>query len=314
VSCLGVLHHLADPEAGLRALAEVLADDGAMGLMLYGRYGRADIYAMQDLMQLVNQGEPDLHTQVAHLKATLHALSPVHLMLRGRHREYLESLMQDDTNLVDTFLHAQDRAYTVPELHRFVEGAGLSILNFTNFARTLRLEYEPAIYLGDEALKAKLAVRPRRDQQAIGELLHGHMYVHAFYAARPGRAAASFLDPELVPFFLTVPGAEAALRLCAHGTARVVLSSRQTLTLTPSAAARACLAKVDGVRPLATIWREVAGERGQAPEEIAAAVAPELDRLNALNWLCLRHRACPPPPMLAYGYRGDAAALVADAG
>jgi ubiquinone/menaquinone biosynthesis C-methylase UbiE len=69
VSCLGVLHHLPDPDAGLRALAEVLADGGAMGLMVYGRYGRADIYAMQDLMRLVNEGEPDLRTQVAHRHA-----------------------------------------------------------------------------------------------------------------------------------------------------------------------------------------------------------------------------------------------------
>src|SRR3954468_23441337 len=38
ITCLGVLHHLADPDAGLRALAQVLTDDGAMGLMVYGRY------------------------------------------------------------------------------------------------------------------------------------------------------------------------------------------------------------------------------------------------------------------------------------
>jgi SAM-dependent methyltransferase len=312
VSCLGVLHHLPDPDAGLRALAEVLADGGAMGLMVYGRYGRADIYAMQDLMRLVNEGEPDLRAQLAQLKSSLRGLSPVHLLLRGRSREYLESLLADDANLVDTFLHAQDRAYTVPELHRFLEGAGLSLLNFTNFWRTLRVEYEPAIYLDDAALAAKLALRPRGDQQAVGELLHGHMYVHAFYAARGGRGPASFLDPEMVPFFLTVAGAEAAAHLCRHGTARVKLSSRVVLPLSPSPAALACLAKVDGVRPLAAIWQEVAAARQEAPGPRAAAVAPELDRHNALNWLCLRHASCAPPPMLAYAFRGDAAALVGD--
>jgi hypothetical protein len=136
--------------------------------------------------------------------------------------------------------------------------------------------------------------------------------VHALYAARGGRAAASFLDPEMVPFFLTVAGAEAAARLGRHGSARVRLSSRVVLPLAPSAATLACLAKVDGVRPLAAIWQEVAAARQEAPGELAAAVAPELERLNALNWLCLRHRSCPPPPMLAYAFRGDAGALVAE--
>lgn len=40
INCVGVLHHLPDPQAGLRALCAVLKDDGALALMLYGKYGR----------------------------------------------------------------------------------------------------------------------------------------------------------------------------------------------------------------------------------------------------------------------------------
>jgi hypothetical protein len=63
---------------------------------------------------------------------------------------------------------------------------------------------------------------------------------------------------------------------------------------------------VDGVRPLAEIWRSAAAVLGGDAAGVAAAAAPDLERINALNWLCLRHRSCPPPPSLAYGYRGDA--------
>src|SRR4029077_2495845 len=38
VVCTGVLHHLADPDAGLRALRDVLAPDGAMHVMVYAPY------------------------------------------------------------------------------------------------------------------------------------------------------------------------------------------------------------------------------------------------------------------------------------
>ena len=35
ILCTGVLHHMADPDAGLRALRSVLKPDGAMFLMVY---------------------------------------------------------------------------------------------------------------------------------------------------------------------------------------------------------------------------------------------------------------------------------------
>ena len=306
ISCLGVLHHLADPDEGLRALARVLADDGAMAIMIYGRYGRLDVYAVQDLMRLINRDAAQLPAQIANLKAALRGLSPAHLLLRGRRREQIEAMIANEANLADTFLHVQDRAYTVPELYRLVEGAGMAVVNFTNFGRVVRLEYEPDVYLSDPELKDHLAARPVRERQAIAELLHGHMFLHTFYAARPGREAASFRDPEMVPFFLTRPGAEAAEKLRDGGAVKVQLSSRITLTVEPSPAALACLRLVDGVRPLADIWRSSGAALGEDPEKVAAAAASDLERFNAFNWLCLRHRSCPPPPSMAYGYRRDA--------
>ena len=51
IECCGVLHHLASTEAGLQALTEVLREDGAIFLMLYGKYGRQAVYDMQALLQ-----------------------------------------------------------------------------------------------------------------------------------------------------------------------------------------------------------------------------------------------------------------------
>jgi SAM-dependent methyltransferase len=310
ISCLGVLHHLAEPEAGLSALTGALADDGAMGVMVYGRYGRLDVYAVQDLMRLINRDAADLPAQIMNAKAALRALSPAHPLLRGRSREQVEALIANEANLADTFLHSQDRAYTVPELYDFIEHAGLCVVNFTNFRRTLRVEYEPELYVRDATLTSQLAARPERERHAIAELLHGHMFVHTVYAARPGRSAASFRDPDMVPFFLTAPGAEVAERLRTAGTVAVRLSSQIELAVTPSPEALACLALVDDVRPLGDIWRNAAAAIGKDPDAVAAAAAPDLDRFNALNWLCLRHRSCTPPPSPAYGYRGDAAIAI----
>jgi len=306
ITCLGVLHHLADPDRGLHALTEVLAEDGALALMVYGRYGRLDVHAVQELMQLVNHETPDLRDQLGNLKAVLRGLSPAHFLLRGRNREWLGGIMASEANMVDTFLHVQDRAYTVPELYQLVEGAGLAVVNFTNFVRLMRLEYEPDIYLADPFLKARLAARPVRERHAIAELLHGHMFVHTLYAATSPRRAASFMDPDMVPYFLTVPGAEAVDRLRQRSVVNVQLSSRVTIPVSPSPATLACLPFLDNVRPLTEVWRAAAAALGQDVDNVAAAAAPDLERFNAFNWLCLRHRSCPPPPAPAYGFRGDA--------
>eukprot|EP01052_Picozoa_sp_SAG31_P073017 SAG31_NODE_32025_length_361_cov_0.610687_1_plen_97_part_01 len=44
VNCIGVLHHLSSPLAGLRTLNTVLKPDGGMNLMVYGELGRRGIY------------------------------------------------------------------------------------------------------------------------------------------------------------------------------------------------------------------------------------------------------------------------------
>jgi 2-polyprenyl-3-methyl-5-hydroxy-6-metoxy-1,4-benzoquinol methylase len=53
VVCTGVLHHLPDPDHGLRALRDVLRPSGAMRLMVYARYGRAGIYMLQEYCRLI---------------------------------------------------------------------------------------------------------------------------------------------------------------------------------------------------------------------------------------------------------------------
>ena len=52
VVCTGVLHHLADPDAGLGALASVLGPGGALEAMVYAPYGRTGVYMLQEYCRL----------------------------------------------------------------------------------------------------------------------------------------------------------------------------------------------------------------------------------------------------------------------
>ena len=48
IICTGVLHHMANPGAGLGALRGVLVLDGVMVLMVYGATVRTGVYMLQD--------------------------------------------------------------------------------------------------------------------------------------------------------------------------------------------------------------------------------------------------------------------------
>ena len=76
IVCTGVLHHLPDPDLGLRALRDVLRPQGAMHLMVYAPYGRAGIYMMQEYCRLLGISSSD--KDLRDLGATLEALPADH--------------------------------------------------------------------------------------------------------------------------------------------------------------------------------------------------------------------------------------------
>ena len=62
----GVLHHLPDPDTGLRVLSSVLEPNGAIRLMVYAAYGRAGIYMMQDCCRLLGVQSGPVRARLAH--------------------------------------------------------------------------------------------------------------------------------------------------------------------------------------------------------------------------------------------------------
>ena len=124
ITCTGVLHHLPEPDRGLEALRSVLAPDGAMSLMLYGRTGRMAVYAGQELTRLINDGIDDPKLKTQHTRALVQCLPETNWLLRGGDREkILGELLDDESNLNDVLLHDQDRAYSVPEIYEFLAQA-----------------------------------------------------------------------------------------------------------------------------------------------------------------------------------------------
>ena len=223
IVCTGVLHHLADPEAALRALREVLDSDGAMHLMVYAPYGRAGIYMLQEFCRGVGIQASD--DEIRDLIVALAALPAGHPLARLL-REAPD--FGQEAALADALLNPQDRAYSVPQLLDFIGRAGLT------FSRWVRqAPYSPHCGLMARLPQAaRIAALEPVKQYASAELFRGAMVSHSvivYREDRPGRSQAmsfsgdAWLDyvPVRVPDTLSVqerlpPGAAAVLINRAH--------------------------------------------------------------------------------------------------
>src|SRR5579875_2959698 len=76
IICHYVLHHLADPAAGLRALGQALRRDGVIDIIINGKYGRLGVTALQELFRVmgVEQDAAGLLT----VRNVLASLPPTH--------------------------------------------------------------------------------------------------------------------------------------------------------------------------------------------------------------------------------------------
>jgi SAM-dependent methyltransferase len=173
IVCSGVLHHLVDPDAGLRALGSVLKPDGAMYLMVYASYGRAGVHLLQEYCRRLGVGtSPD---EIKDLTTVLRGL-PQHHPLISMFRGARESL--DADALVDALLNPRDRTYSVPQVYDFVERNGLK------FGRWYwQAPYSPRCgAISDTPHAPRLAALPEREQYVEMELWRGLITNHDFVA------------------------------------------------------------------------------------------------------------------------------------
>ena len=182
IVCTGVLHHLADPDAGLKALRGVLKPDGAMHLMVYAPYGRAGIYMLQEFCRRLGIHAAD--EEIRDLIGALGALPPGH-PLENLLREAPD--FRQEAALADALLHPQDRAYSVPQLFDFIKRAGMT------FGRWVRqAPYIPGCgAIAHIPQASRMAQLSLAEQYAAVELFRGTMVRHSVIAYRDDMSGSS---------------------------------------------------------------------------------------------------------------------------
>ena len=179
----GVLHHMADPKAGMKALAEVMRPDGVAAIMLYARYGRAGVELMQAIFR--DMGLRQDEESLRMVKAALDSLAPTHPV-----KSYIDIApdLQFDAGIVDTFLHGRDRSYTVDDCLDLVESAGLVFQDW--FLKTSY--YPPTLTDPENEFYAAVNALPDAKKWATMERIRTLNACHFFLATSPDRPKDSY--------------------------------------------------------------------------------------------------------------------------
>jgi SAM-dependent methyltransferase len=179
----GVLHHMADPLNGMKALASCVRPDGAIGVMLYAKYGRIGVELLETTFRDLGLQQDDASLRV--VKETIALVSADHPV-----RSYLKISRdsQFDAVLVDTFLHGRARNYTVDECLDLVSSAGLT---FQGWLHNSPYYPHDSVTASSELYPAVNAL-PDRKIWSVMERVHTLNACHFFIACHPDRPKVSY--------------------------------------------------------------------------------------------------------------------------
>ena len=278
IDCCGVLHHLEDPLAGLKALSARLKPDGGLGLMVYGELGRTGVYPLQRALAKL---APDIDDA----RALIEQLPETNWFRRNPHlADHLEG---GDAGLYDLLLHSRDRAYTVGQIAALLDDAGLHPTGFITPA-----QYDPATYLREQAFADRAAALPWLEQAALAEELSGAFKTHTFYAVAKDAdgAATGAAEPtnlKMVPVWRESDPKRLASAFAKSPKLNAEIGGVNASFELPDAAA-ALVAQIDGRRNLKQIHGRLRSKDKALDEAAFGALFDAVYRvLNGLNLLLL---------------------------
>ncbi len=126
IECVGVLHHLKDPEKGLKILLDILEPKGYLKLGLYSMLARKHIIKTRELIKKYN------------IKSNILDIRKFREIVKNdKDNKSFQKLnynydFYSTSNVRDLIFHVQEHCYTLPKITKFLRKYNLEFLGFTS--------------------------------------------------------------------------------------------------------------------------------------------------------------------------------------
>lgn len=192
INCVGVLHHLPDPIAGIKALSKKLKPGGIMHIFVYAELGRWEIQLMQKAIALLQGNKKGDYTDGVKVGREVFANLPENNRLLKREKERWALENQRDACFADMYLHPQEIDYNIDTLFELIEASGLEFVGFSN-----PKYWDLTRLLGNSLeLQQRCQQLTPRECYRLTELLDPDISHYEFFLARPPLVKVDWSEDE----------------------------------------------------------------------------------------------------------------------
>ena len=126
IECVGVLHHLKDPEEGLKILLSILEPNGYLKLGLYSEFARKHIVETRQFIKKKN-----IESNILNIRRIRETIKNDKKNTSFQKLNYNYDFYST-SNVRDLIFHVQEHRYTLPLIIKLLRKYNLKFLGFTN--------------------------------------------------------------------------------------------------------------------------------------------------------------------------------------
>ncbi|MEL6931394.1 MAG: class I SAM-dependent methyltransferase, partial [Cyanobacteria bacterium J06600_6] len=194
INCVGVLHHLPEPEKGIQAIAKKLKPGGILHIFVYAELGRWEISLMQKAIALLQGDKQGDYRDGVKVGRDIFANLPEHNRLLQQEKKLWSLENHRDESFADMYVHPQEIDYNSETLFDLIEASGLDFVGFSNpkYWQLDRLVGESS------DLMARAENLSDRERYRLIELLDPSLTHYEFFLAKPPLETEDWSDDEIL--------------------------------------------------------------------------------------------------------------------
>ena len=192
INCVGVLHHLPEPDKGIQALAKKLKPGGILHIFVYAELGRREISLMQKAITLLQGDQQGDYRDGVKVGRDIFANLPENNRLLEQEKKLWSLENHRDEAFADMYVHPQEIDYNSETLFDLVDVSGLDFVGFSN-PKYWQLER----LVGESSdLMSRAEKLSDRERYRLIELLDPSLTHYEFFLAKPPLAKQDWSSDE----------------------------------------------------------------------------------------------------------------------